>query len=201
MDTIITHEYYIIFRVAAGMALAVYLGAALLYWLKILYFEESIENYYKLLRNCSVVICVFQGLYLFVDLFNNIQKLEAQGVLVSTWKYIFLNLYPLIIPLVILSLILHCLYSYSQEKRNYLYKKFSHNGIWVFLATVPASLLIVQSLFWPHLVDAVYWGEPGKDILMNMQGAFFVREISIYVCLDVFMDFAINGFFWSKNNN
>lgn len=197
MNPILAHEYYIILRVVTGMALLVYLGAALLHWLKVLYPEEIIEKYYKLLRNCSIVICASQALYLFVDLFNNVQKLEAQGVMVTAWKYMLLNCYPLVVPLVILSLIMHHLYVCPREKRKTLLEKVSGMAIILF-AAVPAVLLIGQSLYWPNLVDAVYLADKGKEILMNMQGMFFAREMSIYVCLDAFMGFALTGFYWSK---
>ena len=194
--TILTHESYMILRVLTGMALLVYLGVALLYWLKVLYRNEE-EKYYKFLRNCSMVICASQALYLLVDLFNNVQKLEAQGVLVSAWKYMVLNWYPLVVPLVILSILLHHLYSCPQEKRKIWIEKTSGYEILLFGA-VPAVLLIVQTFFLPDLTDAVYQVENGKEILMNMQGMYFAREMSIYVCLDAFMGSAITGFIWNS---
>ena len=197
MEAVLTHESYIILRVITGMALLVYLGAALLHWLKVLYPEERIEKYYRFLRNCSIVICVSQALYLLVDLFNNVQKLEAQGVLVTAWKYVLLNGYPLIVPIVIFALILHHLYVCPQETRQQLLEKVSGIEIILF-AAVPAVLLIIQSLYWPNLVDAVYLADKGKEILMNMQGMFFAREMSVYVCLDAFIGFAITGVYWSK---
>ena len=41
MIAILTHESYIILRVVTGLALLIYLGAALLHWLKVLYTEEE----------------------------------------------------------------------------------------------------------------------------------------------------------------
>ena len=198
MIAILTHESYFILRVVTGLALLVYLGAALLHWLKVLYTEEEQQpDYYRFLRNSSIVICVSQAVYLLVDLFNNVQKLEAQGVMVTTWKYVLLNGYPLIVPIGIFALILHRLSQCSKERRKVLHEKVSGIGMLLF-AAIPAVLLLVQSFYWPNLVDAVYLADKGKDILMNMQGMFFVREVSVYVCLDVFMDFAISGFFWSR---
>jgi hypothetical protein len=101
------------------------------------------------------------------------------------------------VPIGIFALILHRLSKCSKERRKVLHEKVSGIGMLLFVA-IPAVLLLVQSFYWPNLVDAVYLADKGKDILMNMQGMFFAREVSVYVCLDVFIDFAISGFFWSR---
>lgn len=181
----------------AFLALFVYLVAGFLYWCKVLYIEkERQKDYYKLLRNCSFAMCLFQMLYLFIDLFNNVQKLNMQGVLVSQWKYIFLNSYPLIIPLMLLTLILHQLSIHPQDDR--LYHKVAHGEIWFLFAVVPVVPLIVQSFFWPDVVDSSYLVDKGREILMSMQGGFVGRELSIYLFLDTFMNFVFAGSFWSK---
>lgn len=200
MISIIPHEHYIIFRLVTVLALLVYLVAGFFYWCKVIYAKENQQgDYYKLLRNCSIVMCLFQTIYLFIDLYNNVQKLNMQGVLVSSWKYIILNSYPLIIPLVILTFILHRLF--IEPQNDVLYHKFAHGQIWLLFAIVPVVPLIVQSFFFSDLVNASYLVDKGKEILMSMQGRFVGRELSIYLFLDTFMNFVLAGAFWTKRRD
>jgi len=194
MNLFIANEYYIIFRVAAGMALLVYLGTALLYWLEVVFRDGQTTQYYKFLRNCSIVICVFQALYLLLDLYNNVQKLAMQGVVVSAWKYVLLNSWPLILSLVIFSIILHRLYDGSQKQQ----KLRISGSIFFGLVLVTGAILLVQSFFLPNLVDAVYNVAQGKSVLMSMQGRFFAREMTIYCVVDSFINFSYAGAFWTK---
>ena len=193
MNLFIANEYYIIFRVAAGMALLVYLGTALLYWLEVVFRDGQTTQYYKFLRNCSIVICVFQALYLLPDLYNNVQKLAMQVVVVSVWKYVLLNSWPLILSLVIFSIILHRLYDSSRKQQERLTTAYFFG-----LMLVTGAVMLVQSFFLPNLVDAAYSVEQGKSVLMSMQGRFFAREMAIYCVVDAFIDFSYEGAFWTK---
>ena len=194
MNLFIVNEYYIVFRIVAAMTLLVYLGTALLYWLEVLFRDGQTTQYYKFLRNCSIMICVFHALYLLLDLYNNVQKLALQGVVVSTWKYVLLNSWPLIVSLVIFSVILHRLYVGVLNQQE---SRISHSTFWG-LALLTGAILLVQSFFLPNLVDAVYSVAQGKSVLMGMQGMFFAREMTIYCVVDAFIDFSYAGAFWTK---
>jgi hypothetical protein len=90
---------------------------------------------------------------------------------------------------------------FIEPQNDVLYHKFAHGQIWLLFAIVPVVPLIVQSFFFSDLVNASYLVDKGKEILMSMQGRFVGRELSIYLFLDTFMNFALAGAFWTKRRD